>query len=329
MSKEDFNALVELAMRTEGLSAMRPVVEKELLHYDIFHALDSEGLLKDIVFQGGTALRLCRGSARFSEDLDFAGGREFNSAKLSKIKACIEEHIGRRYGLKVEVKEPKPSGAAENVKVDKWVVSVVTSPGNPSLPRQKIKLEIANIPAYTRELVPLRKNYDFLSGTGTVMVPTEKVSEILADKVVAFPNSLFDKEGKPVDASSRKIRHRDIWDISWLMQNRAALDPKMVANKLADYGVVDFMNRVKHAIVTIPQIVKGDDFNAQMSRFLDSKTFGKTIGESDYLTYLASAAGDVFKNLERDLTVVPTAHVSPKQTSPAKRRAAPVPGQSR
>ena len=45
MSKEDFNALVELAMRTEGLSAMRPVVEKELLHYDIFHALDSEGLL--------------------------------------------------------------------------------------------------------------------------------------------------------------------------------------------------------------------------------------------------------------------------------------------
>ena len=85
MSKEDFNALVELAMRTEGLSAMRPVVEKELLHYDIFHALDSEGLLKNIVFQGGTALRLCRGSARFSEDLDFAGGREFNSAKLSQL----------------------------------------------------------------------------------------------------------------------------------------------------------------------------------------------------------------------------------------------------
>ena len=315
MNRDDFNALVELAMRTEGLSVMRPVVERELLHYDIFHALASEGLLKDIVFQGGTALRLCRGSARFSEDLAFAGGREFNATKMAKIKACIEEHIGRRYGLKVEVKEPKPGGEAKNVKVDKWMVSVVTSPGNPSLPRQKIKLEIANVPAYTRELVPLRKNYDFLSGTGTVMVPTETVSEILADKVVAFPNSLFDKEGKPAAASSRKIRHRDVWDIAWLMQNRAELDPKMVADKLADYGVVDFLNRVKHAIVTIPQIVRGDEFNAQMSRFLDSETFGKTIGKSDYLTYLVSAVGNIFEKVERDLTAAPTVQASPQQKS--------------
>lgn len=72
---KDFSALVDLAMAHPGLSATRPVVEKELLHYEIFQALDAEGLLKDLVFQGGTSLRLCRGSDRFSEDLDFAGGR--------------------------------------------------------------------------------------------------------------------------------------------------------------------------------------------------------------------------------------------------------------
>jgi hypothetical protein len=99
------------------------------------------------------------------------------------------------------------------------------------------------------------------------------------------------------------------------MQNRAELDPKMVADKLADYGVVDFLNRVKHAIVTIPQIVRGDEFNAQMSRFLDSETFGKTIGKSDYLTYLVSAVGNIFEKVERDLTAVPTAQASPQQKS--------------
>ncbi|PFH09737.1 hypothetical protein BCF11_2139 [Collimonas sp. PA-H2] len=38
--KQDFNELVDLAMANPGLSAMRPVVEKELLHYEIFQALD-------------------------------------------------------------------------------------------------------------------------------------------------------------------------------------------------------------------------------------------------------------------------------------------------
>lgn len=31
-NRQDFNALVDMAMANPGLSAMRPVVEKELLH---------------------------------------------------------------------------------------------------------------------------------------------------------------------------------------------------------------------------------------------------------------------------------------------------------
>lgn len=313
MSKENFNALVKLAMQTPGLSVMQAVVEKELLHHDIFNALDSGGLLKDIVFQGGTALRLCRGSARFSEDLYFAGGRDFNSTKMSKIKACIEKHIGQRYGLQVEVKEPNPGGEAMHVKVDKWTVSVVTAPETPSMPRQRIKLEIANIPAYTRELVPIKKNYAFLVGTAAILVPAESMSEILADKVVAFPLSLIDHEGKPVDSSSKKIRHRDIWDIAWLLQNQAVLDPQMVADKLADYRVVDYMNRVGHAIIVIHEIVMEPAFRSQMLRFLDAKTFEKTVGQGDYLTYLASTLKDTFKSIEHNLPTALSDQASPQQ----------------
>jgi len=154
MDRADFNDLVDLAMQEPGRAAMRPVVEKELLHYDIFTALDGAGLVKNLVFQGGTSLRLCRGSNRFSEDLDFAGGRNFSAAQLAPIKECIEQHIGNRYGLEVRVKEPAVMAREPdygNVKVDKWQVSVQTAPARLDLPRQKIKLDIANIPAYTRD----------------------------------------------------------------------------------------------------------------------------------------------------------------------------------
>ena len=112
-NREDFNALVDMAMANPGLSAMRPVVEKELLHYEIFQALDAEGLLKGLVFQGGTSLRLCRGSDRFSEDLDFAGGKDFSADSMQEITACMKKRIGQRFGLKVAVNH-KPSGVGED-----------------------------------------------------------------------------------------------------------------------------------------------------------------------------------------------------------------------
>ena len=59
------------------MGALLPVVEKELLHYRILSAMQDGGFFGPIVFQGGTSLRLCPRSPRYSEDLDFAGGTGF------------------------------------------------------------------------------------------------------------------------------------------------------------------------------------------------------------------------------------------------------------
>ncbi|MDO8298940.1 nucleotidyl transferase AbiEii/AbiGii toxin family protein [Lacisediminimonas sp.] len=298
MDQVDFNQLVELAMRESRLAAMRPVVEKEILHYDIFQALDSAGLLKDLVFQGGTSLRLCRGADRFSEDLDFAGGTDFTAASMHRIKECIEAHLGKRYYLKISVKEPTgESGDIENIKVDKWVISVETSPGRPDIPRQRIKLEIANIPAYTRELVPLVLNYDFLAGMPEVLVVTESISEVLADKVVAFPTSLADMSGAAVASGSRKIRHRDIWDLAWLTRKRAVLMPELVIKKVADYRIDNYAALLDNAIVALPSVVHDPAFMGQMQRFIDQDTLAKTLARSDYLDYLATTVGGLLSDM--------------------------------
>lgn len=104
IDKADFDQLTALAMRDAGRAHMRPVIQKERLHYDILYRLDAVGLLDTLTFQGGTSLRLCYGSNRFSEDLDFVGGKEFTLTQLEPIKQCIEEYIGQRYGLEVTVK---------------------------------------------------------------------------------------------------------------------------------------------------------------------------------------------------------------------------------
>ncbi|NWA62158.1 nucleotidyl transferase AbiEii/AbiGii toxin family protein [Pantoea sp. B9002] len=304
IDKTDFNQLVDLAMANASLSKMRPVVEKELLHYEIFHALDAEGLLKDIVFQGGTSLRLCRGSDRFSEDLDFAGGSDFSADSMQKIKTCVEKRIGERFGLNVVVNN-KPAKVGEDginhVRVEKWWISIETAQENPAMPRQKIKLEIANIPAYTRELVALRVNYDFLVGMPVVLVNAETLDEILADKVLAFPTSLLDNQGRAVAADSVKIRHRDIWDLAWLITRGAKLVPELVTSKIKDYGVINYSGLVEHAIKQLPDIIRSREFNAQMSRFIDSATLARTLSVESYLNYLDTSVRGLFMEMKAAL----------------------------
>ncbi|MEI6791465.1 MAG: hypothetical protein WCK42_09825 [Myxococcaceae bacterium] len=47
-SSNPFLMLVEKAMRTQGRAHMRPVIEKELLHYDLLFAMDDAGLLENL-----------------------------------------------------------------------------------------------------------------------------------------------------------------------------------------------------------------------------------------------------------------------------------------
>ncbi|MEN9868424.1 MAG: hypothetical protein RL748_4014 [Pseudomonadota bacterium] len=295
-NKQDFDQLVALALAQPGRAAMKPVVEKEILHYDIFHALDKDGLLKHLVFQGGTALRLCRGGSRFSEDLDFAGGRDFSLAQMKQIKQCIETHIGARYGLLVEVKEPKPSAGEQvqgDVKVARWQISVQTAPQQRDLPRQKIHIEIANIPAYTRELVPLRQNYDFLRAYGTVLVNTESLDEIMADKIIAYP------------ASIKYVRLRDIWDLAWLTQQGAKLDTALVRLKIADYGIEGYADLLQGALERLPGIVTGKDFKDQMLRFIDADTISRTLAQAAFLDYLITTVGGFFAAMAADFNQQP------------------------
>lgn len=278
IEQADFATLVEHALAVSGRAHMRPVIEKELLHYDILFTLDNAGLLSSLTFQGGTCLRLCYGSPRFSEDLDFSGGRDFTSVQLMDIKSCVEDYVGNRYQLDVTVKEPselKKSPEYEGINIDKWQVSIVTSPERRDVPRQRIKLEIANIPSYSRQPRALQVNYDFLpDGYSDTLVLSESLDEVLADKVISLVNT------------HRYVRHRDIWDLRWLKQQGAALNTAWIKNKIQDYQISDYLTKLDDMRERLPEIIHGKVFQDEMSRFIPMDVQERTLLKQGFHEFL-------------------------------------------
>ena len=293
IDQQNFAQLVNQAMQSSTVSHMRAVIEKELLHYDILFALEKGGLLNKLVFQGGTSLRLCYGGNRFSEDLDFAGGKEFTSADLADMKTCIEKYIGKRYGLEVTVKEPKelrddPRYAELNI--EKWQVAVVTSPERKGLPKQKIKLEVANVTAYTKDPLPLLVNYDFLpDGYSDTLILTEKLDEVMADKIISLP------------ATTRYVRYRDIWDLAWLQQQGAKLNINLVRNKIADYKLDAYEAMLSVLIERLPALVSSGEFTDEMKRFLPIDVFERTLALEKFQIYLRSTLLKLFRSVQSQL----------------------------
>ena len=292
MSKPaDFQALVALAMTDQARVRMRPVVEKELLHYDILFALDEEGLLDQLTFQGGTSLRLCYGSPRYSEDLDFAGGLDFDARQVMNMKSCLERYVGERYGLEVTVKEPTQVALelrGKNVKVHKWQIRIVTAPGRPDLPKQMIKLEVANVPAYTRVPQLLKRNYDFLPDWyDNVAIMVETREEIMADKLVAL-----------VDCP--RLRHRDIWDLLWLHQQNTETAAELVRHKLVDYQVEHYATKVDQLIERLPDIIRGKEFKDQMARFLPQELQDRALRNENFLAVMQHEVTRLLKRAKQE-----------------------------
>jgi len=188
--------------------------------------------------------------------------------------------------LEVTVKQPKTlreDPRYAEVKVDKWQVAVTTAPARRDLAKQKIKLEIANIPAYTRQARGLQLHYPFLpDGYADLLVLTETMDEVMADKLVSLVNT------------RRYVRNRDIWDLQWLKQQGAQPDATLVQKKLSDYRITDYVAKAEDLIERLPGIIQGAAFQQEMQRFLPADTLDRTLRNPRFADYLAPRTGKHF-----------------------------------
>ena len=269
------DSLVSQALKNRSeLAALQAVVEKELLHHDILRELSAAGLLAGLTFIGGTCLRACYGAERLSEDLDFSGGAEFRRDSLQDLGPALVVGLEGKYGLKVRVREP----VREQGNVDTWKITMITRPESPSLPAQRINIDICAVPSHQRRPMMLRNHYGVDMGTSGLIIQAQSREEILADKLLALalrPN---------------RLKNRDLWDIGWLKRQGVGLVPELVAQKVADRRLnpAEFRQRLQQRRDQLgtDSAVRAE-FVREMLRFLPAESV-HAVGREDFWQYLAN-----------------------------------------
>ncbi len=269
------------------LAPLRVVVEKELLHHDILREMSQAGLLKELTFIGGTCLRVCYGSQRLSEDLDFTGGAGFTREGLADLGRVLVERLEVKYGLPVEVSEPQ----RETGNVDTWKLRVFTRPARKHLPIQRINIDICALPSYDRRPMMLRNHYGVEMGTSGLILQAQSREEILADKMVALtlrPN---------------RLKSRDLWDIVWLNRQGIILPVQLVLQKAIDrlQNLTRFLEQLQQRTMLLqsdPAVRR--DFLAEMRRFLPPAVFGENLETDEFWTYLVGLVSEEGEKVRRE-----------------------------
>ena len=272
-------ALVKQACASDSLAGMEVTVEKEILHYDVMSALSQAGLLSELVFQGGTCLRMAYGSQRLSEDLDFIGGVNFTPDAYQGLAQVLRDYFKPRYGLDVRINLPKyREFKAGSVEVGRWMIAIETQPLAKDLPHQKIKLEVANVPSYSCSTRALRLNYASLqAGLSTVLVNCETEEEIFADKIVAL-------------CLRNHIKARDLWDLLMLDQQGLVVNADWVAAKFSDYKSNSApLLRLQQRMNELPAYWLSGKFEQEMRRFLPPQKIQETLAREHFMPYFMGA----------------------------------------
>jgi predicted nucleotidyltransferase component of viral defense system len=280
---------IDAFIRSRGIEAeMTQNLIMEAIHLHLLSALSEAGVLQHVVFRGGTALRLCYGGERYSEDLDFVCGTAGASLKDAALDALVDKALDitrktleRDFDIDAALITLKRPAQPEIVKgggvaVVAWQIVVPLDPARRA-PKSRVKIEFANVPSY--EFKPsVVSAMPGLVQIQDVILNAETPNEILADKAVAL--------------TARKVlKFRDVWDV-WYLVNKlsAAPDRAMVLKKIADYGIHDATGKANARIDELAKDATAAAFFAEMKRFLPSARVAQMAQMNLQRTMLADSA---------------------------------------
>lgn len=215
----DEKKIIEKA-RTEKVSSS--LVFKEHVQLAVLDYLFRKGLFSQMVFQGGTALRLVYQGVRYSEDLDFV--------LRKKDLPCFPNMREELQPLTAHIKKVLPFVRQAHLKAQKETASFrrycLILESDFLAAQDKTNIELANVPSHKPQTVILRHPETMTAPAVTVETP----EEILSDKCVAF-------------AARDYIKGRDLWDIYFLLNTlKVAMNrgiTRLVKKKISDYSLIE------------------------------------------------------------------------------------------
>ena len=204
--------------RAQGISnAVIKNFLKEYLQYLVLSLLYNQKKMKNLVFKGGSCLRICFDLPRVSEDLDFDyEGKEFSKNILGDLNDYLKNEIKKKYYSPVETKIQSTTriylkfpvlynlGLANQSESDKLYVKIETS--------NKLN------PFADFILTPVSKfGYNFI-------VKSYDLPSLMTGKINALLYRIWFK-GKE---SEIDIKGRDFYDLFWFFQKGIEPNWKML-----------------------------------------------------------------------------------------------------
>jgi predicted nucleotidyltransferase component of viral defense system len=281
------SAVADFMARHRIAGEMEQNLVKEVIHLHLLSALSEARVLRHVVFQGGTALRLCYGGERYSEDLHFVYGKirsnvdkiEFDRLVRDALEAT-KKSLHRSFDIdpdQIAFRQPAHPMAikSDSASVAAWQIVVPIGP-TPRSPKSCIKIEFANVPYYDCGPNVVRATPGLVQ-MDDVILTVERPDEILADKVVAL-------------TAGEVMKYRDVWDV-WYLINKldAQADRDMVRRKFADYGVADVEAKAKHRCEELARLRTARPFLEEMRRFLPAKRIAETSNTGLHRAMLATS----------------------------------------
>jgi predicted nucleotidyltransferase component of viral defense system len=203
----------------------------EIAQLILLHQLYSQPGSRELIFQGGTALRWCYGGSRFSEDLDFVTplGADAVRAKLNRALKAMEREMIPHFG---------PGALTLSDKSTRPDTLKLFADYRPAASREKISVKLefeglreGTLPVTKTHILSALPAVSYLIASGDFRVPrphavlvAETLPEILSDKIRALLERHY-------------LKGRDIFDL-WYLRTvlNAAADKEMIERKFRMYA---------------------------------------------------------------------------------------------
>jgi len=263
----DFQDTVNSIVRSRpALVGKERAIERELLQYDILAGLHGGGLLRHLVFKGGTAIRLAYGGNRYSDDVDFSRRPWCDERSLADLPDAVSDMIDTHYGLEVRVERRKLGGGTRAI--ERWRVHVKTSRGARFSPVQTVPIDVAGEVVAEPGLVRLGARYSHLLPQATsFVVPTFTPGQIVAEKAVACPAAMLELD-----------RSRDIWDLWWLGRDDALeVDAVQIVAAIGSRNVAAYRSVADEFLARLAGLVDSPEFATAMRNLLSVDLFEQMV----------------------------------------------------
>lgn len=273
-------------------ASLQGALEKEILHMAILLVMREQRLLEKLIFKGGTCLRLCHQGRRFSEDLDFSGGDEFDPQWMDGLDSAVNDKMARLFGLAAGVR--MAGGSEPGRSAYRWWVKVSIHRPNSQLRAQRIKIDVN--PASPDENATMVAPATFPQAdvlpypTMDVVTRCYRPESIVAEKLVAFPYSVTRRENP---------RYRDLWDLYDFSTAAAKPTVKTMAAKhaLAHGSRTEYLGALETTLDRLSEVVESQNCRHTLARFLPAPLANNTIHEPMFREALANKVGAMLKEV--------------------------------